>query len=229
MAIRSINDVQTTAVAASSTSAAGGSSPLGKDQFLQLLVTQMQYQDPLSPMDNAQFTAQLAQFSSLEQLFQVNDNLAGLTASQTPAGMASIAGFIDREILATGDSTEVSTSGASPIQFYLDGPAEIVNAVVTDANGTIVRNLTLGRQPGGDREVGWDGLDDNGSPLPAGTYRFNVVAQDEAGASVEARTQVQGLVSGAIYESGQAQLVVGTRRIPLTDVVAVKNPAPAAG
>jgi flagellar basal-body rod modification protein FlgD len=226
MAIRSITDAQT-AAASSASASTGTNNNLGKDQFLHLLVTQMQYQDPLNPMDNAQFTAQLAQFSSLEQLFQVNDNLTGLADSQTPAGMASIAGFIDREILATGDSTEVGTSGATPLQFYLDGPAEIVNAVIQAPDGTLVRNMALGPQPGGDREIGWDGLDDNGLPLDPGTYRFAVVAQDQAGSSVEARTQVQGVVSGAVYDGTSPQLVVGTRRIPLADVLAVKDPAPA--
>lgn len=228
MAIRSITDAQQPGTTGQSGAAgAAGATNLGKDQFLKLLVTQMQYQDPLNPMDNAQFTAQLAQFSSLEQLFQVNDNLTGLADSQAPAGMASVAGFIDREILATGDSTEVTASGASPLQFYLDGPAEIVNAVIQGPDGTIVRNLALGRQPGGDREIGWNGLDDSGRPLAPGTYRFGIVAQDEAGSSVEARTQVQGLVNGAVYDGGTPQLVVGARRIPLSDVLAVKDPVPA--
>jgi len=221
MAIRAIGDVQQTQAAASP--GTGSASALGKDEFLKLLVTQMQYQDPLNPMDNAQFTAQLAQFSSLEQLFQVNNNLSGLTESQAPSGMASVTGFIGREILASGNATEVSANGAQALNFYLDGPAEIVNVLVQAEDGTPVRSLALGALPGGDQSIPWDGLDGDGVPLPAGTYRFQVAAQDVAGSSVEARTQVQGTVTGALFEGGQAQLVVGTRRVPLADVLAVKE------
>lgn len=222
MAIRSIDDAARAQVAQAS-DALGSASNLGKDEFLKLLVTQMQHQDPLNPMDNAEFTAQLAQFSSLEQLFQVNSNLSGLADSQTPAGMASVAGFIDREVLAMGDGTEVTAEGAEPLQFYLDGPAEIVNVVVRDGAGNTVRTLSLGDLPGGDQQVPWDGLDDTGRALPPDVYRFGVAAQDTEGASVAARTQVVGRVTGAIYEGGTPQLVVGSRRIPLTDVVAVRE------
>jgi flagellar basal-body rod modification protein FlgD len=228
MAIRAIEDANQSQVAAASNQL-GSAADLGKDQFLKLLVTQMQHQDPLNPMDNAEFTAQLAQFSSLEQLFQVNTNLTGLVDSQAPAGMASVAGFIDREILALGDATEVSGDGVTPLQFYLDGPAEIVNAVVHDPDGNAVRTLPLGRLPGGDREVAWDGLDDNGQPLPAATYRFSILAQDTEGDSVAVRTQVVGRVTGAVYDGDTPELVVGSRRIPLTDVLAVRPAATATG
>jgi flagellar basal-body rod modification protein FlgD len=228
MAIRSITDVQQ-ANAAAAAKSNDPSANLNSSQFLKLLVTQMQYQDPLSPMDSAQFTAQLAQFSSLEQLVQVNSNLTGLTQSQTPSGMASVAGFIGRDVLATGDTTAVASGTATPLQFYLDGPAEVVNVLVQGSNGSTVRNLSLGRLPGGDQQIAWDGMDANGAPLPDGTYSFSVTAQDVAGSSVGARTQVQGTVTGAVFQGGQAQLVVGTRRIPLADVLAVKDPAPAGG
>jgi len=223
MAIQSISDAQ---AAAASSSASGATSALGKDEFLKLLVTQMQYQDPLSPMDNAQFTAQLAQFSSLEQLFEVNTNLAALGQSQGPAEMASVNGFIGREILARGDGAVLGEEGDAPIQFSLDGPAESVSVLIQGADGSTIGALSLGALPGGAQEVAWDGQDATGTRMPAGTYRFGVVAQDALGASVEARTEVRGRVQGALYDGDTSYLVVGDRHVALSDVVAVKEPAP---
>jgi len=204
----------------------GGSTELGKDEFLKLLVTQMQYQDPLSPMDNTEFTAQLAQFSSLEQLFSVNDNLTGLSAGQAPTGMASVAGFLDREVVANGNNTQIRGGQAAPLQFSLDGPAEISTVTLKDASGVSVGSISLGAQPGGANQVQWDGLDSLGNPLPDGRYSFVVTAQDVAGDTVATRTEVRGVVSGASYEGTDAFLNVGTHRVALTDLISVNTVAP---
>jgi len=224
MDIRSIQDAATTATAGAS--GGGATSALGQNEFLKLLVTQMRYQDPLSPMDNAEFTAQLAQFSSLEQLFKVNDNLSSLGASQGPGEMASVAGFIGREVLARGDGAVLGEDGGATAQFYLDGPAEVVNVLIQGPDGTTIRSVAAGALPGGSQGLVWDGTDADGNRMPAGTYRFAVVAQDAAGASVAVRTQLQGLVSGTTYENGAAYLVVDGQRVALADVVAVKAPTP---
>ena len=206
--------------------ASGGSTALGKDEFLKLLVTQMQYQDPLSPMDNTEFTAQLAQFSSLEQLFSVNENLEGITDGQTPTGMGSVASFLDREVVADGNRTEVFGGVPSPIQFSLDGPAEIVTVTIHDVNGTSIGKMSLGAQPGGVSEVQWDGIDSLGNSVADGRYTFSVTAQDEAGSSVATRTEVRGVVSGARYQGGSAFLTVGNHQVALTDVIEVNTVAP---
>jgi len=224
MAIRGIEETQVQAPPPGG--ATGGNTALGKDEFLQLLVTQMQYQDPLSPMDNAAFTAQLAQFSSLEQLFEVNGNLSGLTTAQQPSGMASVAGFVGREITATGDGIILGDDGASPAQFTLDGPAETANVLVHDAAGVTVRNIPLGKVPGGTNEVVWDGLDDTGNSLPPGNYRFSVVAQDAQGDVVNAHTEVRGRVTGAVYDGDEAYLTVGARQVGLSELIEVRTPDP---
>jgi len=204
----------------------GGNTELGKNEFLKLLVTQMQHQDPLSPMDNAEFTAQLAQFSSLEQLVSVNDNLTGLSAGQTPTGMASVAGFLDREVVANGNRAQISGGVATSLQFSLDGAAEISTATLKDVNGVTVGSVSMGALAGGAHEVQWDGLDSLGNPLPDGRYSFVVTAQDSAGDTVAARTEVRGVVSGASYEGTDAFLNVGSHRVALTDLISVNTVAP---
>jgi flagellar basal-body rod modification protein FlgD len=204
----------------------GGSTELGKNEFLKLLVAQMQHQDPMDPMDNSELTAQLAQFSSLEQLFTVNANLEGLVEGQTPSGMGSVASFLDREVVANGDRTQISGGVASPIQFSLDGPAEIVTVTVFDDNGTSIGKIPLGAQPGGLNQVQWDGIDSNGNVVADGRYSFAVTAQDEAGSTVATRTEVRGLVTGASYENGESYLTVGSQRVALIDVIEVNTVAP---
>jgi len=226
MDIRSISDVQ--AASAAATAATGANSALGKDAFLHLLVTQMRYQDPLSPMDNSQFAAQLAQFSSLEQLVQVNTNLTALGQSQGPAAMASANGFIGRDVLARGDAVVLGTDGSAPVQFSLDAPAAAVTVRILRSDGSAARTLALAAVPGGANEVAWDGLDSSGTRMPAGTYRFSVVAQDAVGSSVATHTEVSGLVQGTVYDGDTPYLMVGDRQVALTDVIAVKEPAPAA-
>ncbi len=222
MPIRSVDSIPANPLA-DPVAAASANQELGKEDFLKLLVTQMEYQDPLNPTDSTEFTAQLAQFSSLEQLFQMNSNLGGLVDSQVPSGMASVAGFLDREILAKGDSVRLTADGATPVQFSLDGHAEVVNAVIRDQNDLTVRTISLGALDAGAQQGVWDGLDNTGQSLPDGNYRFSILAQDANGNTVGTRTEVRGRVTGAVYEDGEALLSVGSRRVPLTDLIAVKS------
>ncbi len=222
MALQSIE--QASAAAGINQTNKSASSDLGRDEFLKLLTTQLQYQDPMEPMENSEFTAQLAQFSSLEQLFGVNENLTNLASAQTPSGMASVAGFIDRDIVANGDRLVLDETGATPIQFALDGPSEITNVTVFNEDGIAVRQLSLGALPGGLQEARWDGIDDNGRSAPAGNYRFAVTAQDSAGSTVATRTEIRGRVSGAIYRDGDPYLNVGNQQVALKDVKSVTSP-----
>ncbi len=222
MALQSIE--QASAAAGINQTNKTAASDLGRDEFLKLLTTQLQYQDPMEPMQNSEFTAQLAQFSSLEQLFGVNENLTNLASAQTPSGMASVAGFIDRNIVANGDRIVVDDNGVTPIQFALDGPSEITNISIFNADGVTVRQMALGAQPGGLREARWDGIDANGRTAPAGRYTFEVTAQDEAGSSVATRTEIRGRVNGAIYRDGEPYLNVGSQLVALKDVKSVTLP-----
>jgi len=136
-----------------------------------------------------------------------------------------VAVFIDRDVVANGDRVLLGQSGATPIQFSLDGPAEIVNVSVFNADGVEVRSIAVGAQPGGLQDIQWDGLDDSGNTMPEGDYSFAVTAQDEAGSTVATRTQVRGRVTGALYRDGTAFLNVGDHLVALTDVISVTRPA----
>lgn len=196
---------------------------VGKDAFLQLLVAQLAHQDPLSPMDNTEFTAQLAQFSALEQMTAINTGVQSLLVSQDAASKLQATSFIGKEIQADGSSTHVREGGASPLAYTLaDASANTVIAITNDA-GQTVRTLTEVNQPAGAQEVPWQGMDDLGNPLPAGTYQYTVTATDRTGAPVEVDTFLRGIVEGVEFDGNTALLMVGGNPVDLASVLSVQE------
>jgi flagellar basal-body rod modification protein FlgD len=194
---------------------------MGKDDFLTLLVAQLQAQDPLNPMDSTDFTAQLAQFSSLEQLQNVNSNLKGLTTSQSIQTNANAVDFIGKQVTALGDQVEVTDGQSAGIQFTLSDDASNVYVRVYDQNGNFIRELDSGAMSAGQQEITWDGDDYLGSRAPDGTYQYEVEALDSDGADVDTTTFVSGTVSGVNYKDGQAYLIAGNQQIAMGNVVKV--------
>jgi flagellar basal-body rod modification protein FlgD len=191
---------------------------LGKEDFMRLLIEQMKAQDPLNPQDPADFTAQLAQFSSLEQLLAVNNSLGSL----------GVLGSLNEQILATssigklahvnGESISVSDGQTTTISFNLprDSTTTLLN-VYNDAGGRVAQ-LNLGTLNAGDNRYLWNGLSESGSPVPAGTYRFEVAATDSAGLQIPAETQLSGIVTGVRFDGVQPMLIIGGVAYPMADI-----------
>jgi flagellar basal-body rod modification protein FlgD len=195
---------------------------LGKDEFMKLLVAQLAHQDPLNPLDDKEFVAQLAQFSGLEQMMQVNQRLDLLQVSQTALANAQLAGLIGREVLVNGDSLQLTRGGApSPVQLNLGADAATTTITIRDAQGNVVRTLNAPGLIAGAHSVSWDGRADNGSELPPGTYTVKVEAKDANGTAVQVDTQVRGVVTGVAFDKGYAELLIGDRRVRPADVVQV--------
>lgn len=196
---------------------------LGKQDFLKLLVTQLQHQDPMDPTDPAQFVSQLAEFTSLEQLVNIRDGLDLLSVAQASGTSAQLVGFVGREIELRDDQVTLDAQ-ANPVDlhFTLDGAAADVQVVVKDADGQVVRTLDAGALGEGDQTVTFDGKDENGNPLPAGDYTFEVVAKDADGGAVEAATRSTGVVAAVTFEDGYPELVLEDgRKVALGQVTAV--------
>lgn len=206
---------------------AGVSQAMGKDAFLKLLVTQLQNQDPLNPADSTEFTAQLAQFSSLEQLNNINTNLDTLKLYQASINNAQAVGFIGKEILVNGNTIE--KSGGRPVACEFELPAEAKRVVLTiyDAAGGFVKDLDLAGQFSGAQAVVWDGTDRNGGPVPDGLYSFEVQAQGMDDAALGVSHRSRGLVTGVVFEHGVTYLIAGRHRFAIGDVLQVSS-APAA-
>lgn len=212
---------------AGTTSAAAGQ--LGKDAFLQLLITQLRYQNPLSPMNNEAFLGQLAQFSQLEQMQQLNDNFSSSMLLTQSLNNSAAAGLIGKYVRAGGDAVHLPESGSVQLGYYLPQPAASVTLSVLDANGRTVRTLEAPASDAGSQQLTWDGRSEDGARLEAGEYRLAVDAVDAEGNPLQALTLIEGRVDGVTFENGTAVLLVDGQQVPLSSVLDVFVPATEGG
>jgi flagellar basal-body rod modification protein FlgD len=200
-----------------------GQANLGSQDFMRLLVTQLQNQDPLEPQKGTEFTAQLAQFSSLEQLVNVNSMLAQLASLQAAVANTQAAGFIGQEVTAAGDEIAVSEGQASGAEFRLDHAADDVKITIRDGAGSVVRVIDLGGADAGTHAVEWDGLNTAGSPVPDGTYHMEIEAVS-GGDQITALPLVRGIVDGIDFDQEGTFLLINGRRVALGDILGVRAP-----
>ena len=210
---------------AASTWGQGGSatrkSDLGRDEFMQLLVTQLQNQDPLNPADAQEFASQLAQFSSLEQLINMNSTLASVNDLQASINNAQAASFIGHNVLAYGRNAIVREGQASNLQFDLTDGAASVRVDIYNKDGNLVRTDKLGAIGSGPYTYEWNGKDDNGSPLPDGSYTYSVTAETADKNIVTVNTYTTGKVEGVLFERGITYLKVNGSHLTLSDIVEI--------
>ena len=194
---------------------------MGKDDFLRLLVAQLQSQDPMNPMESADFTAQLAQFSSLEQLQNINTSLGTIGTSQSVLTSSQAVGFMGKTITAIGDTIEVRDGQGQDLQFSLDKDAAGSYLRIYDQQGNFIRQVETGALTSGQNSVAWDGQDYLGGQAPDGTYTFEVEAIDELGNTVTSTTYMTGEVTGVHFQNGVAYLQCDDREIAMGNVVNV--------
>lgn len=200
-----------------------GTPDLGKDDFLQLLVTQLTNQNPLSPVQDQEFVAQLAQFSSLEQLENLNETMSSSLVLDQAVNNSLATNLIGKDVIVEGSQASLGEEGSTSWMVELGGDAT-VKATVRDAAGKVVRTLELGAKSEGTVPVEWDGLDSAGQRAAKGTYTIDVEATDAAGNTVPTSTRVRALVTGVRFVEGTGYLVFGDYSLPLGAVVEVAGP-----
>ena len=214
MSIEALNTGYTTSsVSNKNTSSNSGTDELGKDQFIKLFIAQIQYQDPLNPLDSAEFTAQLAQFSSVEQLYGMNSKLGNIEETMTnQSEQHDNLGYIGKTVKADDNTMRVDNGTVQSGSYTLDGSG-YVTIDVYDSDGVIVRTFYKGWEDKGEHDVSWDGRDDTGALAGDGSYTFEVTARDEDGFYVPSNTYISGEVTGITYQNGQPYLMIGDRII----------------
>ena len=196
---------------------------LGQDDFLNLLIAQLQAQDPLNPLESAEFTAQLAQFNSLEKLMEVNTRLGELKAAQLFSANAQFVDYIGKTVKASGNTVSLAEGESPVLSFDLASPAKSVAVTIIDAAGARVRTLAPEETGAGERSVEWNGKDDKGRRVPDGTYRFEVAAVDERGGAVEAAPFMLNRITGVTFQDDAAVLLARNQTIPLARVIRVSE------
>jgi flagellar basal-body rod modification protein FlgD len=197
---------------------------MGKDDFLKMLIQQLRNQDPLDPMEGTEFAAQLAQFSSVEQL----DNIqAALTQSieanyllSNSINNALAATFVGKQAKAAFDSFQ-HEGGENRLGYTLAGNANSVQVKIYDSSGRLVRTMTGTGVSKGDHDLTWDGRDDRGALMPTGSYRFEVEARDTNNSLVETSEYIFGMVSAVRFKSTGAVFVIGGVEVPLDRILEI--------
>ncbi len=202
---------------------------LGKDDFLRLLTVQLENQDPLSPLNNEDMIAQLAQFSSLEQLENINANLErnndlDLLLTQV-LNNTTAAGLIGKEVVAVGETIHLDSSGSAEIHFKLNEPAHRVVVTIMDENGTEIRKFERQDLVSGENTVIWDGKDDEGHDRAEGNYTVRVEAFDRDGEAIDVMTLLTGTVSSVKFVDGEAVFVVNGVEVKISDIIELRNPS----
>jgi flagellar basal-body rod modification protein FlgD len=203
------------------TASTAGTNELGKDAFLKLLIAQLQHQDPLNPADSTEFTAQLAQFSSLETLSSINTNIEDLQAYQVAISNSQAVSYIGKQILANGDSVNIQSGLAGDMRFVLSDDAASVFFNIYDATGQYIDTVEAGAFQAGQNTFDWDGTDAQGNLLPDGAYRYNIQATDQDKNTIPVQTLVQQTVDSVIFEDGKAYLKAGANAIAIEDVIEI--------
>lgn len=206
-------DTDAAAAARASNAALAKKTELNQEDFLTLMITQLKHQDPFKPMDPAQYVGQLAQFSSVSGLSDMNKQLSSLTDSLRGNQVLDGAGLIGRTVIAAGngiylpEAVEGETRGPQGL-INVPAGATAVQLVVKDASGALVRTQALGSASGA-QAFTWDGTSNSGTAVPAGPYHIEVIAS-VGGENVSLRTSVAARVSSVTLDPATGSLMLDT-------------------
>jgi flagellar basal-body rod modification protein FlgD len=211
----------------------GGSSAkkssLGKDDFLKLLTNQLRFQDPTNPMKGNEFAAQLAQFSSVEQLSNISDALeasinANFILTQAINNGLS-AGFVGKEVRAVGDTVKLGPPGdglrSAKFGYTLGAAANTVEVKIRNERGDVVRTLRTTGTAKGDNSFTWDGTNDSGVDVPEGKYTFTVDAKDVNNRTIEASKYMFGRVAAVRFTTEGTKFIINGQEILLGNILEV--------
>ncbi|MEX2582676.1 MAG: flagellar hook capping FlgD N-terminal domain-containing protein [Gemmatimonadota bacterium] len=195
---------------------------LGKEEFLKMLVAQLKNQDPMNPMNGDDMAAQLAQFSSLEQLTNINKTLEaqaglqeGVIASINDTTAMNVMG---KTVLAVGDQVEVDAAGTGAVHFDVGGQGGLGTLKIYNEAGAEVGSRPLGFLSAGRHEADLGAAAEN---LPQGTYRYSVEVEDTAGKPVPSQSYIHAMIDGVNYGPSGPVLTSGTIRIPFATILKI--------
>lgn len=205
---------------------AAGDNNLDKDAFFKLMLTQMKNQDPTNPMQSHEMAAQLAQFSSLEQLNNIGKGIDGLSATTASQGSFGALSFIGKVV--SGDASKVARGPGDTehgFNFTLGGDAQKIKVSIKDSTGKVIRELEPGAMKKGANSVRWNGLTTEGLPARAGEYKFSIEATGNGGQKVFAKSSFEGRISGVDFTAQGPMVIVNGQAIKLSEVKKIEDPA----
>lgn len=201
---------------------------LDKEDFLKLLVAQLRAQDPFEPMSNEEFVAQLAQFSSLEQMQNMNLNLTdSLQAGyllNTTINNSLITTLIGKQVKVGTDLAALGQGGKIDIGFDCASAYRAVTVSIYNEQGTLVRSIVVSDPTLGPQGVRWDGRDNRGTSVPVGQYRIDVSGELADGSTSSIDSYLTGTITGVRYRNGSAVILLGAVEVAPSEITEVLQP-----
>jgi flagellar basal-body rod modification protein FlgD len=198
------------------------SQTLTQADFLQLMTAQLKNQDPFSPVDNTQMVAQMAQFSSVAGISQMNSTLSSIADKLGATSTSDALSYVGKNVLAPGSVAYPNTSGGLQGAVQLGSDASAVTVSIADQSGNILKTMSLGPQSKGTVSFNWDGTTDGGQAAGTGPFTITTYAQNN-GTTITSQPLVWAPVAAvSMPSSGEAQLTLpGIGQVPVSDVVEV--------
>jgi flagellar basal-body rod modification protein FlgD len=199
---------------------------MSESDFLNLLVTELKNQNPLDPLSGSEYAAQLAQFSSVEQLENLNTKMDSyLSATETintSINNALAATFVGETVCAQTSTFTHTSSDSSSLGFQVDSAAESATVKIYNSSGTLVKTITTSGDAGYN-DVTWDGTTDSGSTASSGTYTFTVSATDASGSALTATPYINGIVDSVRYTSSGTMFVIDGQEVSLSKILEISK------
>ena len=212
---------RTGAAAANAANAANLGNPnMDQNDFLTLMTAQLKNQDPFEPVDNSQMVAQMAQFSSLSGITEMNSTLKAIAERLNGTSTGDAMAWIGRTVLTEGGTAYPRVDGSVGGTIELGGDASEVNVTIEGANGEVLKTVSLGAQPKGAIDFEWDGTTDSGEPAGEGPFKIKVGARNAAGGTVAATPLVWAPVTSvSMGADGNPVLTLpGLGQVPVSAV-----------
>ena len=203
---------------------------LGKDDFLRIMLTQMKNQDPTSPFKAEQMATEIAQFTSVEQLQNMNQNLNKLSTQNKPIEQMMMTGMIGKTITVDKERFPHTEGENDSLSFYLPADAKKTDVVVYDDSGEEIYRKDMGSQKSGSVNFIWDGKKSNTLPAKSGTYSMKIEAIDEREQKIQVSSLVQSRVIGVSFEGQEPILLIGDahhqEKVTMRNIVKVQMDGP---
>jgi flagellar basal-body rod modification protein FlgD len=187
-----------------------GSNDLGQTEFLELMMAQLEFQDPMKPMDNGEFLGQMAQFSTVTGIEDMQKSLDQLSATYSAGQTLQSTQLVGQEVLIENNSLKLLKEGSASGSFELDVSSGDVQLSITNSAGNVVRELPMGQFPAGRHAFNWDGMNQSGKRAPEGDYTMNILAEQDDG-FISATVLTSRVIDSVEFGNG-TQTTLNTRQ-----------------
>jgi flagellar basal-body rod modification protein FlgD len=202
-----------------------GNDKLDKDAFMKIMLVQMKNQDPTNPLKSHEMAAQLAQFTQLEQLQNINTSLDEMKAQAKPSESFQSLNLLGKVV--SGDSSKIFRAKGDKvhdISYQIPNAAKIVKITIKNEAGDVIRNATINNVKAGSNSWTWNGKDNNDNISPAGNYKVTIEAFASNDQKMSVKTDFEGVISGVHFTPQGTLLMVGNQAIRLQDIRKIVDP-----